>query len=439
MNNVSFIIDYFSSNIDNIIQNHKLNNAYCLTKIAYYINKYLWKTDGYLNISENYIIEKYQDYITRFSEFGKENNSLAEYYCYEPRNSRKIYISIYDMINNELTRVNGPKMNKSYNNNDRKLSSCLNKINKACNSILSENFMGLFRYQTYCDYCIQRAKSYGFPLKYEYDYQTFYEITFNLSEINNYYKSKNSFKLAQRNMNFNNNYNNEKGNINLNQCFEYTFKKKNKKTLIDYCNSCFSIRSKSQYNLIYSPPNILTLILTNNEFNENCNFFFQDELNIKKYIFNSKNDRIYYLISCLCRLNNTGNFICYCFNPKESCWYSYSDKKIDKEKEIDNNAVPLILFYQSIGTMNFEYKKIKIIKELDQINLTVKFNIEIQPINISCNKENTIKRITEKILSTIDLQGVECKLYINGKFAREFKKLSTYLNDNNNNAELKFC
>ena len=89
--------------------------------------------------------------------------------------------------------------------------------------------------------------------------------------------------------------------------------------------------------------------------------------------------------------------------------------------------------------MNFEYKKIKIIKELDQINLTVKFNIEIQPINISCNKENTIKRITEKILSTIDLQGVECKLYINGKFAREFKKLSTYLNDNNNNAELKFC
>ena len=89
--------------------------------------------------------------------------------------------------------------------------------------------------------------------------------------------------------------------------------------------------------------------------------------------------------------------------------------------------------------MNFEYKKIKIIKELDQINLTVKFNIEIQPINISCNKENTIKRITEKILSTIDLQGVECKLYINGKLAREFKKLSTYLNDNNNNAELKFC
>ena len=425
-NNVSFVIDYFSSNIDNIIQNHKLNNSYCLTKIAYYINKYLWKTDGYLNISMNLIIEKYQDYITRFSEFNNINISLAEYYCYEARNARKIYISIYEMINNELTEVNGPKMNKSYNNYDPKLSRCLNDINKTCNSILSENFMGLFRYQTYCDYCLQRVKSYGFPYRYEYDYQAFYEITFNLSEINYFYKSKNSL--------------NEKGNINLNQCFEYTFKKRNKKTLIEYCNSCYSNRSKSRYNLIYSPPNILTLILTNNEYNENCNFFFQDELNIKNYVLNSKNDRIYYLISCLCRLINTGNFICYCFNPKDSCWYSYSDENINKVEEIDDYAVPLILFYQSIGTMSFEYKKIMIMNELNEINLTVKFNIEIQPINISFNKENRIKRLIEKILSTINLQGVECKLYINGKFANEFKKLSTYLKENNNNnVELNFC
>ena len=34
----------------------------------------------------------------------------------------------------------------------------------------------------------------------------------------------------------------------------------------------------------------------------------------------------------------------------------------NKVEEIDENAVPLILFYQSIGTMSFEYKKIMIIQ-----------------------------------------------------------------------------
>jgi hypothetical protein len=285
---------------------------------------------------------------------------------------------------------------------------------------------------------MQRVKSYGFQYNYEYDYQSFYEITFNLSEINYYYK--NSFQPTQRNTGFNYNFNTNIGrqNIHLDQCFDYTFNKQNKKALIEYCNSCFLNRSKSRYNLIYSPPNILTLILTNNEYNENCNFFFQDELNIKNYVLNSNNNRIYLLISCLCRLINTGNFICYCINPKDSSWYSYSDENINKVEEIDDYAIPLILFYQSISTMNFEYKNIKIKNELNEINLTVKFNNGIQPINISFNKENTIKRVKEKILFTINLKGADCKLYINGKFAREYKKLSAYLKENNN-VELTIC
>ena len=428
-------MDYFSSIIDYIIQNCQFNNTYCLTFITYYMNKYLWKSDDYLNISEYFLLEKYQEFISRYTQFNNMNNSNPLNYVYDPRNARNIYKSIYQMINNELTIVNGPKMNIHNNFSDYILVQYLNTINKTYNSILSENLMGLYEYQKHCEYCKDRARKSGFNYYYNYEFKTFYEITFNLSEINYYYKIKNSTQLIQNNTGFyNNNYNNlnnEKQNIFLDQCFNYTFDERNKKNIMEYCNSCHLNANKSLYNLIYSHPNILTIILTNNEYNENCNFIIQDEINIKKYILNSSNDRIYYLISCLCRLSNTGKYICYCFNPKDSNWYSYSDEKINKVEEIDEYAVPLILFYQSISTMNFEYKKIMIINKLNEVCLNVKFSNGIQPINISFNKESTIKSVIEKILSTINLIGAKSKLLINGEKAIEDEKLSKYLQENN--------
>ena len=430
LNNISFVMDYFSSNIDYIIQNCQFNNTYCLTYITYYMNKYLWKNDDYLNISEYYLLEKYQEFISRYIQFNNINNSNPLNYCYDPRNTRNIYKSIYQMINNELTRVNGPKMDIYNNFNDYNLMQYLNSIKKEYNSILSENLMGFYKYQKQCEYCIDRARKSGFNYNYNYEcnYKEFDEITFNLNEINYYYKVKNSSKLIQNNMGFNN----ERQNINLDQCFNYTFNERNKKSIMEYCNSCCLNANKSQYNLIYYPPNILTIILTNNEYNENCNFIFQDEINIKKYILNSRNDRIYYLISCLCRLSNNGKYICYCINPKDSYWYSYSDEKINKVEEIDEFAVPLILFYQSINTIIFEYKKIMIINKFNEICLNVKFNNGMQPKNISFNKESTIKRVIEKLLSTINLIGAKGKLSINGERALEDEKLSTYLEENNN-------
>ena len=433
LNNISFNIDYFSSNIDNIINICQLNNAHCLASIIYYINKFLWKTDGYLKISENYIKEKYIDFITYYSEVNSLDKSLSQNYCYNPQNVRNILKFIFNKINTELTSVNGPKKNNNYNNCDPKFLSNLNNINKKYNSILSENMMGLYEYRTFCDYCMFRATNYKTIYNYEYQYEKFYEITFNLNEINYYYKNKNSSQLTQMKTDDNNNFNssnldNEKQNIYLEKCFYYSFFERNKKVIREYCYSCRLNANKSQYNLIYSPPNILTLILVNNEKNENWNFIFQDELNIKKYILNSKNDRIYLLISCLCRLSNTGKYICYCINPKDSYWYSYSDEKINRVEKIDEYAVPLILFYQSKITMNFKYKKLMII---NKVNLTVKFNNGMEPKNMSFNMESRIKSVIEEILSTINLKGAKVKFLINGERTKEDEILSKYLEENN--------
>jgi hypothetical protein len=281
---------------------------------------------------------------------------------------------------------------------------------------------------------MSRAKNYNLIYNYEYQYEKFYEISLNLNEINNYYKNKNSQLIAQTGTqacnNFNSsNFENEKQNINLEKCFYYIFFERNKKAIKEYCYSCRLNANKSQYNLIYSPPKILTLILVNNEKNENWNFIFQDELNIKKYIINSKNDRIYLLISCLCRLSNTGKYICYCINPKDSYWYSYSDEKINRVEKIDEYAVPLILFYQSISTMTFEYNKIMIV---NKVILTVKFTNGIEPKKMSFYTLDSIKIVIEKILSAINLKGANGKLLINGEKAKENELLSKYLIENNN-------
>jgi len=433
LNNISFNIDYFSSNIEHIINNCQLINIHCLTSITYYINKYLWKTDGYLNISENYINEKYNDFITYYSEINSVDKSLSQNYCYNPQNARNILKFIFNKINNELTSFNGPKKNNNYNNYDLKFISNLNNINKKYNSILSENMMGLYEYRTYCDYCTFRASNYNSTYNYEYQYEKFYEISFNLNEINYYYKNKNSSQLTQMKTDDYNNSNSnnmvkEKQNIYLEKCLNYSFFERNRKVIREFCGSCHLNANKSQYNLIYSPPNILTLILVNNEKNENWNFIFQDELNLKKYILNSKNDRIYLLISCLCRLSNTGKYICYCINPKDSYWYSYSDEKINRVEKIDEYAVPLILFYQSKSTMNFKYKKIMII---NKVNLTIKFNNGMEPKNMSFNMESRIKSVIEEILSEINLKGSKVKLLINGDKTKEDEVLSKYLEENN--------
>ena len=80
---------------------------------------------------------------------------------------------------------------KIYNNFDPLFLSNIKKINEKYNSILSETMMGFYEYRTYFDYCMIIAKNYNTIYNYEYQYEKFYEITFNLNEINNYYKNKN--------------------------------------------------------------------------------------------------------------------------------------------------------------------------------------------------------------------------------------------------------
>lgn len=170
-------------------------------------------------------------------------------------------------------------------------------------------------------------------------YNHFYFLDFDLNEVSDYYR--------KNNLEINNNI------INLDKCFNYLLYEKYKKNYT-ICEVC-STNNKSQTFSIFSLPNILTIILSNND----KIFALHDNINLNKYTKN-KGNYDYFLISILCQDNYTGNFILYCYNYKNESWICYKNGKKNKISKMYINSVPLVLVYQIGSTMDFEYKNLEI-------------------------------------------------------------------------------
>lgn len=99
----------------------------------------------------------------------------------------------------------------------------------------------------------------------------------------------------------------------------------------------------SKKNNILVLPNILTIILNNND---NYNFILEKDLCIQK--------QKYQLISALCKINNE-KYICYCISPYDEKWYRYEDGKINQVKEIDLKDIPLIVLYEQDNKIPIKY------------------------------------------------------------------------------------
>jgi hypothetical protein len=345
----------------------------------------LWRASGFDKITEEDLLKRYTNFINIYLKHncGEQNKNNVEL----------IFTFIFHKINDELSK---------------------NNFNKEKNLILLQNFYGIMKYQIQCDYCQSRIYNYN----YEFSYISFYRITFNINEINNYY------------LNNMNNICNMDNSLNLSQCFDYIFIKKYRITSnpYSYCNSCNLNGFKSMYILINDAPKILALILLNND--RNCNLIMQDELNLNKYMVNSSDkDRRYLLISVLCQIKQNGKYICYSINQNDGHWYSYSDERIEKVFKIDINTVlPLVLFYQKRNTLTFEYNKISL--DTNMIFLKIKIS-QFSPVELLFKRNSTIKNVVDKILLHFELTEKKGRLLINGESTDEKELLSKYLQQSN--------
>ena len=128
-------------------------------------------------------------------------------------------------------------------------------------------------------------------------------------------------------------------------------------------------------------------------------------------------------MSVLCQISYNQKFICYCANPNNGLWYSYTDGKINKVEKMDTNAIPLILMYQYRGNISYEYNPIKR-EDFNKICLNIRFQNGIQPMKLFFNKDITIKKVKNQIVSILsskNIGNIQYSLIINGNMTDDNK------------------
>ena len=430
MNNISYINQYFKEErTQKVIDNCNKDNQYCLVSIMYNISKYLWNTKNSL-IKENELLNKYSDFLDCYIKTNCKNQNPSNY-CYNIMNLSFIIDFIYSKINKELTREKLKKIanNNNYYGNDP-LSIYINNFSQTNKSILSDYFMGFYENQKICGNCQSRNQRFGIYNNnnfIQFSYSSFSNIVFDMNSIkipnirNNYNNMNNMNNMYMNNLE-NNNYN----NINIYNCFDYVFGQQNKRYQ-SYCNNCYISTIHYEFNNIYMLPKILSIILSNNQ---NFNFVLNDELDLKKYSKNYEGDGVYSIVSILCQKIYNKKYICYCINPNNGSWYSYSDGKINQVEKMDINAIPLIVIYQLKNTIKFNYKNI-IREDNNKICLNIKCSI-IPPLKLVVNKNMLIKDIIEKIHLYANIENnINIKFLINATKAKNEQALSDLIGNKN--------
>ena len=422
INNISLIKNYFSKvEFIDLIKKCEKNNKYCLSSISYYINKYLWYTNNKKIKSQKKLLEEYIDFVKVYSkENCKDNN--PDLYCFNINNLEYIINFIYNRINVELTNSNDNK--KDYEPKDNGLLSLYQEeFSKKNKSIISDHFIGHFQNKKKCIQCNNA----------QFSYEPFRTISFSIKMTYNYYfyNNNNRFQFNYNMLNYNNisNYyiTNSSKNVKLKDCFNYLFNNYCNYNN-SYCENCNSRTVKEERTSIFFLPNIITIVLTDN--NDNDYFILEDEIDLKNYVINVTGNEKYNLISMLCIINYNGKFINYCFNPNNATWYSYTDVNISEVDKMDINAIPLMLVYQTKSEIDFNYKSIK--REPDKIKFYIQFSNEIAATNIYFNKNESFKDLYEKISSYFNLSDKTFFLIINGKIIMESQNLNELIINENN-------
>jgi len=202
-------------------------------------------------------------------------------------------------------------------------------------SFLSEYLYALQKTVTVCCYCNTMI----------YNFQTYNFLIFPLLDVKNFIIRSNC-----QNPYFN--YQNYV--LNLIDCFNYYqkmdfFQGENQ----IYCNACKSNQNAKYWNLLYSTPTILCIVLNrgkdNKDFNENITF--GTELNLSNFVQDKSDCAYYYLIGVVVHVGDSsmsGHFFSYSRTHFKSPWYKYNDSIVspcNSENDIYSCGTPYILFY----------------------------------------------------------------------------------------------
>ena len=415
ISNISLSFDYFNkvSALD-CIENCIKNEQCSLCFILFLIHKNLWK---YNKNSEKNLLELYNCFAKKYSQDNSSSLTDYEDYFINPDNKSTIIKFIYEKLNSELTKIS--KENQSNNNNNGCCNNMNNNNNNFINyydknsvlssylelfkqyyySFISDNFIGFFEKEMSCEICRQNSNLY-----HTYSFEIYFDFDFNLETISNFYSNNNK-------------------NLTLENCFNYYFV--NQKNQIENTSNCFICGTNSPKYIIktiLSLPNIITITINKYEKKLYSLFRYPDELDLTNYTSNNLPDNIFYLISVICEDVESKEIFCYCINKRDKSWYLYTNDNISQCDEINENHIPLVLFYQKKNMLNFEYKKIN---KNYKINLRLVFK-DGKERKMKVNQNLSVKDVIKMISKETNQEFTINDLVLDGQYLDKNFSISNY-------------
>ena len=405
LNHNTYIDNYIQNNSEKIYKS-KEHNKYCLSIILFYINKYLWVKRPDKIIKEKIFKTEYKQFLDCYIKTNCKSLNPG-LYLYDINNIELIINFIYYRINREITAENSSQIINIPQMDDINLYNFLKDFTKNNRSMISDFFSGSYKITTTCINCQNKCQRYG-NIYFPYiEYIQFELITFNVgnnAQLNDIRRRSysnlfdNYFNPGINNMNFgfNNNINN-----NLYKCFKNEFYQRNP----SYCNSCNFNTEKYIEKKIYSPPIMLTIVLNNND----GTFIINDEIDISNFAY-LKGNFNYLLVAMLCKYNYNDKFIIYCFNSKDSNWYSYKkedgfffNRNVRKATELDPNAIPYVIYYHKIEEKKFKYIPINL--NINKKKYLFKFQNGLPQKTLFFELNITVKSAKKEISRFFDLKN----------------------------------
>ena len=155
-----------------------------------------------------------------------------------------------------------------------------------------------------------------------------------------------------------------------------------------------------------------------------------DDLNLKTFAIDKTIENIYHIVSILCQLMYNKKYICYCINPSNGLWYSYSDGEIKEVKKMDINAIPLIIIYQS-KELKIKYNSLQR-DDFEKYCLRIRFTNGLDDLKLAFRKEELIANVIKKIALYAKTEVNNIKIMYNGSPVSDDKKLNEVINKSEN-------
>ena len=335
--------------------NQEINNLTDKSSLTYLFKNILdkiWPLNNQYNQNNENIITKYS------SDINKTINNMTTLFK-DKNNSTQPFDLVNFIImtlhkelnkNNQNTSV---IINSNFNSNQDQTNELviwnnfLQKFQYENKSLISDIFYGTLHNKMQCPNCNV----------IKHNFEIFQFLIFGLENIK-------QFKINNiLNMNLQSNNQqmllnleclNNLNSITIYDCFDFSNRMQtlNADNAIP-CDKCGYTFSTYYRSVLYTPPEILILILDRSQ-KSTIKIEFLENLDLSNYIVHGKNlGYMFNLIGVVSQEGENGCYVAYCRNFDNNQWYRYDDKLVSRvtnfKNQIVDSGVVNILFYQKIN------------------------------------------------------------------------------------------